>query len=165
MRLSLFERRDDFDDTYLRPLSVRLSTTQTIEEDEALLCYTDSMGRNILHYLGHYGYHAAYLKMLTMPSYRDLGLHTDRDQLAPAAYWVPNAFDAFRAGSDVQLLTDYFSELVHESWHVSPGKIHIPAACRELLESFIEQPENATMSDHAWTLIGCIEGETPLSRQ
>jgi len=107
VRMSLFEPHEDFDDKYLRSACDRLSTAQTIEEDEALR-RTDSMGRNILHYLGYYKHHAAYLKMLSTPAYRDLGLKTDRKQLAPASYWVPSALDALREGSDVQLLIDPF---------------------------------------------------------
>ena len=156
MRTQFFRSHESFEDQYLRSACERLSSAQTIEEDEALK-YTDRMGRNILHYLGYYGHHAAYLKILTTPAYRHLGLETDREKLAPASYWVPNAFDALREGSDVALLTDHFPEIVLESWHVSPDEISIPSSCRKLLDHFMEEPEYEMWHDHAMSLLSCIK--------
>ena len=164
MKLTLFDNHEEFADQYLCSACDRLSSAQTIEEDEALQ-YTDAMVLNILHYLGYYKHHAAYLKILTTSAYRDLGLKADREQLAPASYWVPNALDALREGSDVALLTHYFPEIILESWHVSPDEVSIPLSCRELLDNFIAEDENAMWHDYAETLLGCVEEKAPFRNQ
>ena len=143
-----------FDDSYLLDACERLSDAESAELDLEVLQYQDSAKRNILHYLGYYGHHAAYIKHCS--AHTTLAWDEDKDQLLPAAYWVPVAFADWGAGKYVDLLTKYLFMLVNESYKISLVGIRVPEICYEPLEAYANDPVNVFEQDHTYALIGNI---------